>query len=798
VSRGDPAAWLYFYETFLDGYDPILRRATGSYYTPVEAVDPIVNLVDQLLVRRLNCQRGFASPGVTVIDPGVGTGTFLFRILDRIACAVRDDEGEGAVGPQLHQLAKHLIGFELQAGPYSVAEVRLASELVRRGVAPGTTPLRLFLTDTLADPNEPEHHLAAIYAPIAASRSKANEIKRHEPVMVVIGNPPYREHSRGRGGWVEYGDPGPVRERHALLADFIPPREWGLGAHVKHLYNPYVYFWRWATWKVFEGHPNDRGVVAFITVAGYLNGPGFAAMRAYLRRTADAVWIIDCSPEGYQPDVATRIFQGVQQPVCITIALRDGSTDPGTPAPVRYISVHGRREEKFAALGALDIDDEEWRPCPTDWRAPFLPLGDDTWTSYPTLEQLLGWSSPGVTAHRTWVMDPNKDVLAERSARLLEAESRDEKATLLKETRDSKLSTVRHPLPGFSAGAISLADDRAKALDPPIRYGWRSFDRQWILPDVRLIHDPRRPLWQIRNAPGQVYLTGLMAHSPSSGPALTATDLIPDLHHYRGSFGGRTWPLWLDSAGTRPNVVPGLLAHLDDRFEVEVTGEDLFSYIAAVLANPAYTSRFADDLLVPGLRVPLTADASLFAEASAIGRRVLWLHTYGQRFSDPATGRPPGPPRVPGIRRPQVIATIPDTEVGMPESVEYDAVEQVLSVGVGRIHPVEPAVWDYGVSGMKIVKRWFDRRKRQPDGRRSSPLDDIVALSWPPEWTSELLDLLHVLTLLVDLEPQLQDLLDRIVDNALISEADLHAADVLPVINRPEVEMPEQGLGRLF
>ncbi len=99
----------------------------------------------------------------------------------------------------------------------------------------------------------------------------------------------------------------------------------------KHLKNLYVYFWRWATWKVFgcglcrsTGLPekSEEGIVCFITVAGFLNGPGFEKMREDLRRTCSEIWVIDCSPEGHQPEVATRIFQGVQQPVCIVMAAR--------------------------------------------------------------------------------------------------------------------------------------------------------------------------------------------------------------------------------------------------------------------------------------------------------------------------------------------------------------------------------------------------------------------------------------------------------------------------------------------
>src|SRR5438876_1797131 len=155
----------------------------------------------------------------------------------------------------------------------------------------------------------------------------------------------------------------------------MPPASWGVGAHAKHLRNLYVYFWRWATWKVFDHDPKaNTGVVCFITVAGFLNGPGFQKMRDYLRRTADAIWVIDCSPEGHQPDVPTRIFQGVQQPVCIVLVARMEKSDPTKPARVHFRSLPtGPRQDKFAALAALKLDDDGWDDCSTELRAPFLP-----------------------------------------------------------------------------------------------------------------------------------------------------------------------------------------------------------------------------------------------------------------------------------------------------------------------------------------------------------------------------------------------------------------------------------------
>lgn len=139
--------------------------------------------------------------------------------------------------------------------------------------------------------------------------------------------------------------------------------------------------------------PPRDGVVAFITVAGFLGGPRFEAMRASLRERCDEIWVIDASPEGYQPGTATRIFQGVQQPVCIVIAARwrhrPAEVDDARPAlaSVRWRALpKGHRDEKFAALATLTLADADWLVCPSDARAPFLPASTGAWATFPKIE----------------------------------------------------------------------------------------------------------------------------------------------------------------------------------------------------------------------------------------------------------------------------------------------------------------------------------------------------------------------------------------------------------------------------
>ncbi|MCL4840449.1 MAG: N-6 DNA methylase [Bryobacteraceae bacterium] len=784
ISKGDPEAWLYFYEHFLEKYDNRLRKLTGSYYTPPEVVSAMVALVDEVLKSsRFNQYMGLASSSVTVADPATGTGTFLLGVLRRISANISADQGPGAVKAAVSAAVKRLIGFEMQLGPFAVAQLRILAEIVElSGVAP-KSPVRLFVTNTLGDPRDEEGWIPGILAPIASSRKEASKTKREEPITVVLGNPPYKEKAKGLGGWVESGTSNPVTA--APLADWLPPSDWGVGLHAKHLRNLYVYFWRWATWKVFDFGPGPKhGIVCFITVAGFLNGPGFQRVRDYLRRSCDEIWVIDCSPEGHQPDVNTRIFQGVQQPVCIVLASRSGKSRPESPAHVRFRTLTtGHREAKFQELKSLNLSGL-WLDCPKDWRAPFLPASTGAWAAYPKLDELFGYNGAGVMPGRTWIIAPDADSLKKRWERLITAKPEDKEHLFHPHIRNGKLgdkSSIRvvpNPLPGYPRRPISVANDSGAAIDPA-RYALRTLDRQWIIPDNRLINQPNPKLWGMHSE-RQIYLTALTRTSPSAGPAVTFTDLVPDLDHYNGR-GGRVFPLWADADGVTSNIAPAVLQALAGQYGRSVESEELFAYIAAVAAHPGYVNRFREDLSTPGLRIPITADAVLFLEAAELGRRVLWLHTYGNRMVNAAEGRPAGPPRLPESRRPTFPkgGEIPQTAEAMPDEINYDASGQRLLVGTGHVVNVTQAMWKYEVSGKQILLQWFSYRKQNRerpmigDRRQPSPLGDTKPDQWLPEYTTDLLNLLNVLGLLVDLEPAQSVLLQRICEGPTLLASDL-------------------------
>ncbi len=798
ISKGSADAWLYFYEDFLEVYDNRLRRLTGSYYTPPEVVEAMVRLVDEVLRGPLFGEPdGLASSQVTVADPAVGTGTYLLGVLRRIAATVEEDQGAGAVRGAVEAASKRVIGFELQFGPFAVAQLRLIAEMqtLMKGTGkalPKVPELQLFITDTLGNPFVEDETFVSMVEAVAKSRRDANKVKKAQSITVVIGNPPYRNRAGGLGSWIESGSSG----RPSAIDRWLPPPEWRIGVHAHHLRNLYIYFWRWATLQVFgsgwhtsTGLPDrDRaGVVCFITVAGFLNGPGFQRMRDDLRRTCSDIWVVDCSPDGHQPEVATRIFQGVQQPVCIVLAARKLGKGQDVPARVHFHALpNGRREAKFEAMATLSLDGSGWRRGAGGWRDPFLPEQIGEWADFPRLADLFNESSPGVKTHRTWVIAPDAKSLAERWNALRRERQPEQKEILFHADPDRDTQKIidvslgSHPL-----RLVSVARDDEPVI-PPARYAFRSLDRQWIVPDHRLINRARPALWAEWSI-NQVYLTALEAHSPRSGPAVSFAGLVPDNDHYKGSFGGRVYPLWRDAAATQPNVRPALLLYLADIYFHAVAAEDMVAYLAALMAHPAFTARFAADLVRPGLRVPLTGDRALFEEAVALGREVVWLHCYGERFADPAAGRPRKAPRLPAGERPTIPAygEIPGAPEPLPDVMTYDAGKQRLNIGTGYVEKVTPAMWAYEVSGKNVLRQWFSYRRRDRsrpvigDRRPPSALDKIQPASWPAEYTSDLLDLLNVLGRLVKLEPAQADLLQRICAGPLLSSAGLLKAGAI-------------------
>ena len=798
---GDPV--IHFYEEFLKKYDPKMRADAGAFYTPQPVVDFIVRAADEVLRTRFALPMGIADPStwretadrngfevpdgvdpdrpfVSMVDPATGTGTFLVAWLRQAKKSYLAQSGssDGWTSHLRDRLLPQMHAFESMLGPYAIAHLKVALELHGEGIDSGDP--QVLLTDTL-DHAPRQGLLETMTSPVAEEGQRAAELKDSERFTVVIGNPPYdrEEHEVGstgmrKGGVVRFGAPGipplfdaetaqwraAVRSGRSkstkpvplLNAVTEPMRSAGLGVHLKNVYNDYIYFWVWAVWQAIE-YPRGPGVVAFITARSYLDGVSMGGVRHLLRQAFDEFWIINLGGEGRGAQTDENIFD-IQTPVAIAIGIRTGSERSGD-CTVRYHRVTGTRADKLTALADLSLDDVA-DEIAGEGLEDLIPRSKAPYYSWPQVIDLFPWSHSGCQLKRTWPIAETKAVLENRWQELVTAVPRN-RTNLLKETRDRKAASTPLPLLDSGIRLASIEDlDRGDHPEGLEQYGYRSFDRQWMVADSRVADYPRPELWRTRG-PQQVFLTTLTSTKLGHGPVLTATPYIPDLDHFSGRGAKNVIPFYCDSNGQATNTTDGLLEALTTHLDMEVTAEDLLAYVYVLGGTPAFADHFATELAEGAgpIHIPLTTNPDLFQQAVDLGRNLLWLHTWGERFAPPGKSDLPEPPT-------QEITPV----VGMPEKFAYDPKTQTLTVGTGTFTPVAPEVWDFEVSGLKVLRSWLGYRMKARKGKKSSPLDQIRPTTWTQ--TEELLRLLSILHQTIQATPTATTLLTNILTSPLI------------------------------
>ncbi|MER5518321.1 type ISP restriction/modification enzyme [Streptomyces sp. NPDC002763] len=351
----------------------------------------------------------------------------------------------------------------------------------------------------------------------------------------------------------------------------------------------------------------------------------------------------------------------------------------------------------------------------------------------PPLADLMPWSVAPLRLGRGWPTAPDPATLKARWDALLKAEGAD-RETLFEPTRARTVHSAVAQLPGQPTGTERLAQASSPCPDP-VRVLSAPFDEQWLIPDHRLIDTARPELW--RTADDQQ----IFAVESAEGMPLLATSLLPTLR------AGRVRPLYRRPGATEPNLAPGLLRHLADRLDRALTPPDVLAWTLATI-RPDHT-------------VPLTEDPVLWAEGVELGHRALWL-----------LRRDGGRPKLPGGRRPYVRAPLPSR----PLTIRYDPEEEALYIDEGRISPVPPEAWEFAMGEVKILEAWFAARTTPAE---PGTLAAIVPRTWPQSWTSDLLELITVLTLLAEVREQQAGLEIK----APITAAELTAAGVLPPSN---------------
>jgi hypothetical protein len=790
--KDDPV--VHFYEEFLQRYDPEQRRELGTYYTPIPVVRFMVRAVDEIIKtefglplgvadqttwgeyakkRKITVPEGLAADDkvIRMIDPATGTGTYLLEWLRQAEVNLK---AAGEYSPAaMAEVIGQMHAFEISLSSYAVAHLKASLQIpesLRESVH-----LDVRLTDTLAGRASSQLGLFED-DPISQEGKAAEGIKFDQCHSVVIGNPPYLRTAgiaadgTAVGGFVRFNEAG---DGPGLISDFTDPlTALGAGRHAKNLYNLYVYFWRWALWKLGDS-VRRPGVTAFITSSSYLAGPGFAGMRQVLRQVFDVLYLVDLGGEGRGARREDGVFPGVMTPVVIAIGVKLPQTDDSRECSVRYHRIAGSRAEKLHTLDLGHLPSIEWSEGSDKPHESLVPASQGSYGRFPLLTDLFPWQHSGLQFKRTWTISPSRQALVNRWAKIVGTPA----------TQRDGLFTETHK-PALDQPAVDPATGKrlpelrslTKASEPVayMPYLYRSFDRQWCIPDNRVCYSLRPPLWAA-DLDNQVFMISLLTGRIGAGPAAVASSILPDLDAFRGSYGAKHLvPLLRDQSG-RGNVDPELLAAIghaltgSSKLRIETSAESLFAYCFGVLAGADYTSRFRDELETPGPRIPLTSDPELFEAMATHGEQLIWLQTFGERFR----GQGRKDLKVDkGIRWTKKPSRIPEDN----RDYRYDPDTQTLHVADGALQGVAPDVWAFEVSGMTVIKKWLGYRTAKGAGRAASstsPLDQIRPTEWEPEWSEELREVVHVLTETIKLLPAGVELLDLILAGELIAAEEL-------------------------
>ncbi len=274
----------YFYEPFLQAYDPELRKELGVWYTPTEIVQYMVSRVDRVLREELEIQDGLADPRVYVLDPCCGTGAYLVEVLRHIGQTLKEKGGDALVANDLKRAAmERVFGFEILPAPFVVAHLQLGLLLQTLGAPLSektTERVSVYLTNALIGwepPKGPKTHL--LFPELEEERDASEKIKREKPILVILGNPPYN----GFAG-VAVGEERDLSDAYRTTRRAPVPQGQGLN-------ELYVRFFRMAERRIVER--THKGIICFISNYSWLDGLSFTGMRERYLEAFDNIWV-DC------------------------------------------------------------------------------------------------------------------------------------------------------------------------------------------------------------------------------------------------------------------------------------------------------------------------------------------------------------------------------------------------------------------------------------------------------------------------------------------------------------------------
>ena len=760
----------YFYEPFLEAFDPELRKQLGVWYTPTEVVRYMVARVDKALKDDLGIADGLAAENVYVLDPCCGTGAYLAEVLHRIANNM-ERRGLGALtGASVKKAAlERVFGFEIMPAPFVVAhlQVGLTMQKLDAPLADNETERpSIFLTNALTgwEPEwDPEKIRPQLFPELKEERDRAEKVKRETPILVILGNPPYN----GFAG-MAVDEERSLSEAYRTTRRVRRPEGQGLN-------DLYVRFFRMAERRISK---TGQGIVCFISNYSWLEGLSFTGMREHYLEAFD-VARIDClngdkyktgkiTPDGL-PDPSIFSTEnnpvGIQVGTAITTLVRKTHHTSAEQVGFRHLWGQAKREE------LLETANQEPNAL-YDNIKPLLPLGlpfvqtavSENWFDWPALPDLFPMSFPGVkTSRDSFLVDTDLDRLRARVDDYFNN-------SLSHDDIAQRYPSVMKATALFDARLVrdALMSRGGPVENGFIRYAYRPFDNRWLYweAETKLL-DGKRADYKPHVFMGNMWLSAAQhLRKGEAEPQTYLTQYLGSLHMIeRTAFWFPAWlrddGLGVSGNGRRPNL-SGAAQHYLKRLDAGV--EDLFHYVLAVLHDPAYSEANAGALRMEWPRIPLPGwpDGEAEGAADALAQSAARGHELA-RLLDPEA---PVPGVTQGELRQEIAAiAVPATSDGrnmtgddfavtagwghfgsgqavMPgkgRAIERDCTrderialgDAILTLGETTFdiylndraywRNIPAAIWDYKLGGYQVLKKWLSYREHKVLDRALSP-----------------------------------------------------------------------------
>ncbi len=696
----------HFYETFLAEYNPQERERRGVYYTPEPVVSYIVRSLNIILKEKFGREDGFATPSVTVLDPAGGTLTFLAEAAKLAVEEFVSKYGDGSRRKFIEDhILKHFFAFELMMAPYAAGHLKMGYLLEELGhKLSGDERFQFYLTNTLE-----MEELAQTSLPGMSSLSEeshlAGQVKKKQPILVVLGNPPYSGHSVNKGEWIS-----------ELIETYKKVNGEPLGEkNPKWLQDDYVKFIRFAQWKIDQV---GEGVLGFITNHSYLDNPTFRGMRQSLMNSFDEIYLLDLhgnslkkekAPNGSKDENVFDIQQGVAIGLFVKKKKHKGEKK------IFHADLWGLQEQKYKKLTTLNLKTVKWKQLkPSSPLYLFVPRDEKRslkYQAYPSIQEIFPVNSVGVvTARDNFVIDFDRRELERRITQFTESSLDDifiAKTYHLKDTGAWELGNARKAIyrdedwkEHFTRTLYRPFDVREIFYHSALVERSRNEVMQHMMQDnLALLLTNRHPVGEYNDVfVGDKIIEGHVLSGALGISYVFPLYLYPERKKSR-SGGGITMMLFEPEApyGTGkkiPSIAPNIFEMLTEAYKKQPSPEDIFYYIYGVLYSNAYRQKYAEFLKTDFPRVPFTSSYKVFKSLAEKGEALVALHLLKSKKFGKSIARCEGKG---------------DNRV---EKVTYDEKKKRVYFNPSQYFAgVTKEIWEYHIGGYQVAAKWLKDRK---------------------------------------------------------------------------------------